>query len=133
MVVIFIFMPVCLIFLCKTLREFILNESLNLRGACGGTESMARIESFLHGVSNDLQWLSAELVSPVLMDVSPWFVAFFHRVYRILVCAMIRIISALLLKETLAKDSWDGKMMVRKMFKKTATLRQELSYLIGVC
>jgi len=71
--------------------------------------------------------------SPVLMDVSPWFAAFFHRVYRILVCAMIRIISALLLKETSAQGSWDREMMVRKMSKKTATLRQELSYLIGVC
>jgi len=41
MVVIFIFMLVFSIFLGETLREFILSESLDLRCACGGTESMA--------------------------------------------------------------------------------------------
>ena len=47
-------------------------------------------------------------VSPVVMDASPWFAAFFIVYITFVVFFLIRIISALFLKETLAHAAQDA-------------------------
>merc|ERR1740123_867038 len=65
--------------------------------------------------------------SPLVREVSPWFAVFFIVYVTFGVFAMIRIISALFLEETLAQASRDADMMVREGSKKTAALAKDLT------
>jgi len=130
MMMLFIFMLMCSIFLCQTLHEYILDESLdpdvrqwiNRKYGTGSKALYTVFEMTFSGC-----W--PNYVSPVVMDVSPWFAAFFIVYITFVVFSMIRIISALFLKETLAQAARDAEMMVRERTKKTSTLRKELSEL----
>jgi len=130
MTVMFILMLTCSIFLCQALHESIVNESLDLDVRLWinkkyGTGSKALYTLFEMTFSGC--W--PNFVSPVVMDVSPWYAVFFIVYVTFVVFAMIRIISALFLKETLAQASRDAEMMVRERSKKTARLSKELSEL----
>merc|ERR1712129_260241 len=68
-------------------------------------------------------------VRRVIEEVNPLYAIFFVAYVAVVIFAMIRVISALFLKETLAQASHDTEMMVRERKKKSEHLQKELEAL----
>lgn len=115
------------IFLCQSLHEFVVDEVNDL-------QTRIWVNRFYGDGFKSLQTVFEMTFSgcwpnyarPVIEDVSSYYTPFFVVYITFVVFAMIRVISALFLKETLNQAAQDAEMMVRERSKKSNALQKEL-------
>jgi len=118
MLLLFIFQMMAAILLCQTLHDFIVDETAEF-------ESREWINR-KYGDGAKALWTVFEItfsggwpgfVTPVIEKVSPLYALVFVPYVVVVVFAVIRIVSALFLKETLAQASQEAEQMVRERMK----------------
>jgi len=115
------------IFLCQSLHEFVVDEVNDL-------QTRIWVNRFYGDGFKSLQTVFEMTFSgcwpnyarPVIEDVSSYYTPFFVVYITFVIFAMIRVISALFLKETLNQAARDAEMMVRERSKKSNALQKEL-------
>jgi len=120
MAVLFAFMLMGALFLCQTLQDYIMDTtndlSLEIREWCNNN----------YGTASKALWTMFEITfsggwpnytRTIIEEVSPWYAAFFACYVGGVVFAVIRIITALFLKETLAVAASDAEMMIQQKMK----------------
>jgi len=130
MLVLLIFQLMLAIFLCQSLSHFVLDEANDIetrfwvnRHYGDGFKSLYTVfELTFSGC-----WPNYS--RPIIEGVSAHYAAIFVVYIVFVVFAMIRVISALFLKETLNQAARDADMMVRERSKKSSALKKELSEL----
>jgi len=127
MVILCAFMMMGAIFTCQTLQDFILDD-----GADMGHRLW--VERY-YGSAGKALWTMFEitfsgsgpvLVRPLVENVSVWYAIFFALYIAGVVFAVIRIITALFLKDTLAVAANDADMMVQTKMKEKAQFAAKL-------
>merc|ERR1712129_163426 len=130
MAIMFLLMWMCAIFLCQALHEFVIDETKDF-----ATRSWVNT---MYGSGHRALYTIFEMtfsgcwpnyVRRVIEEVNPLYAIFFVAYVAVVIFAMIRVISALFLKETLAQASHDTEMMVRERKKKSEHLQKELEAL----
>merc|ERR1719410_1961986 len=120
MVVMFLLTFMCAVFLCQALHEFILDERKDIA-------TRAWVNN-LYGSGHKALYTAFEMtfsgcwpnyVRRVIEEVNPVYVIFFVLYITVVFFGVIRIISALFLKETLAQAARDTETMVYERQKKS--------------
>ena len=124
MIILFVFMLMAAIFTCQTLQGFLIDESNNFHDRLWVEER--------YGSAAKALWTMFEItfsggwpnwVTPLVTKVSIWYAFFFAFYVTGVVFAVIRIITALFLRDTLAVAAKDTQMqMVQKAAEKAKTI-----------
>jgi len=127
MVILCAFMMMAAIFTCQTLQDFLTDETADL-------ETRHWVER-KYGSAAKALWTMFEItfsggwpnmVTPLMENVSVWYGVFFALYVAGVVFAVIRIITALFLKDTLAVAANDADMMMQTKMKEKATFAAKL-------
>jgi len=130
LVVMFLMMLLCAIFLCQTLHEFVLNESADLEARVWVNNMFGSGDKSLYTVFEmTFSGCWPSYTNRLVKDVNPAYAPFFGMYISFVVFGLVRIISALFLKETLQQAARDADIMVRERAKKTKRLKQDLNAL----
>jgi len=128
MVILFIFGLVGAMILCQTVQDFIADTSL--------PESTRRWVDDNYGTSTKAAWSVFELTmsgcwpnysSVLIHDVSSWYAVFFALYVAVVVFAVIRIITALFLKDTLQVAASDAESIVASKMKQRMDYAKKLA------
>jgi len=127
MLVMFSLMLMCAIFLCQTLHNFITDESNDLATRTWANHMYGSGHRALYTVFEmTFSGCWPNYVRKLIEEVNPWYVIFVVLYITIIFFAILRIVSALFLKETLAQATHDTETMARERQKKGQQLRTEL-------
>mmetsp|Transcript_97354 Transcript_97354/g.225702 ORF Transcript_97354/g.225702 Transcript_97354/m.225702 type:complete len:643 (+) Transcript_97354:64-1992(+) len=130
MLILLLFMLVSALMLCQLLQDYVQDESGDLAMRYWahryyGTSSKALYTIYEATFSGCWPAYARDLVE----NVSPWYAAFFVVYVTFIIFTLIRIIYALLLKDTLQAAASDADLVVRVKMKETKHLIQQLSAL----
>mmetsp|Transcript_29060 Transcript_29060/g.73815 ORF Transcript_29060/g.73815 Transcript_29060/m.73815 type:complete len:606 (+) Transcript_29060:99-1916(+) len=121
------FMLMAALFVCQSLQEFISDDSQTMEHRLWCNTN--------YGTASKALWTMFEItfsggwptwVRPLIEDVSPWYAGFFALYVGGVVFAVIRIITALFLKETLAVAATDAEMMMQLKHKETEAFAMKM-------
>merc|ERR1712008_94826 len=127
MVVMFLLLLICALFLCQTLHDFIIDEHNDLATRIWVHRMYGSGHRSLYSVFEmTFSGCWPNYVRRVIEEVNPLYVIFFVLYIMVIFFGMIRIISALFLKETLAQASHDTETMVLERQRRGQKLRREL-------
>jgi len=130
MIVMFLFILMCAIFLCQTLHDFITDERHDLATRVWVNNMYGSGHRALYTVFEmTFSGCWPNYVRRVIEEVNPLYAIFFVFYITVIFFGMTRIISALILKETLAQAAHDADTMVWERQKKSQQLKKELEEL----
>eukprot|EP00419_Tripos_fusus_P082136 CAMPEP_0172936350 /NCGR_PEP_ID=MMETSP1075-20121228/221976_1 /TAXON_ID=2916 /ORGANISM="Ceratium fusus, Strain PA161109" /LENGTH=592 /DNA_ID=CAMNT_0013797721 /DNA_START=14 /DNA_END=1793 /DNA_ORIENTATION=+ len=128
LVVMFIVMLCCATFLCQMLHDFVVDEKADLATRTWVNDMYGNGHRALYTVFEmTFSGCWPNFTSRVVKEVNPFYSFFFILYVTFVIFGMIRIISALFLRETMQQAERDAEIMHSLKAKKTQTLKQNLS------
>jgi len=130
LVVLFTLMLMCSIFLCSTLHDFVTDEAADLATRTWVNNLFGSGDKTLYTVFEmTFSGCWPNYASRVVKDVSPLYAGFFGLYVSFVIFGLVRIISALFLRDTMQKAARDADIIIRERTKKTQKMKRELKEL----
>jgi len=132
LVIMFAMVLMCSIFLCSALHEFVVDEAADIATRTWVNSLFGSGDKSLYTVFEmTFSGCWPNYASRVVKDVSPFYAGFFALYVTFVIFGLVRIISALFLRDTMQKAARDADIIIRERMKKTRQTKKELKELFS--
>jgi len=130
LIVMFVMMLMCSIFLCSALHDFVIDETADLETRTWDNNMFGSGDKALYTVFKmTFSGCWPNYASRVVKDVSHVYAGFFTIYVTLVIFGLVRIISALFPRDTMQKAAHDADIIIRERRKKTDQIKMELKEL----